>query len=71
LGSDIFKVEIIDGIARCSMNSPENMNALSAEMGYPMIEGLSGVLADDSVRVIILRGEGGGRPGAAGGGPGS
>lgn len=59
MGSHLFKVEIIDGIARCSMNSPENMNALNAEMGYPMIEGLSRVLEDEAVRVIVLRGEGG------------
>ncbi|MDY6794554.1 MAG: enoyl-CoA hydratase-related protein [Actinomycetota bacterium] len=57
--SDIFKVEIEDGIARCSMNSVENMNALSVKLGYPMVEGLNSVLADDDVRVIVLRGEGG------------
>jgi 2-(1,2-epoxy-1,2-dihydrophenyl)acetyl-CoA isomerase len=59
MGSDLFKVEITDNIARCSMNSPGNMNALNTEMGYPMVEALGEVLADESVRVIILRGEGG------------
>ena len=59
MGSDLFKVEIIGNIARCSMNSPGNMNALNTEMGYPMVEAMGDVLADDSVRVIILRGEGG------------
>ncbi|RJP34829.1 MAG: enoyl-CoA hydratase/isomerase family protein [Actinobacteria bacterium] len=54
-----FIVETVDGVARCSMNRPEDMNALSVELGYPMVEGLAQVLDDDSARVIILRGEGG------------
>ncbi|NPV59319.1 MAG: enoyl-CoA hydratase/isomerase family protein [Actinobacteria bacterium] len=56
---EIFSVEIEDGVARCSMNSPEDMNALSVKLGYPMVEGLTRVLEDDGVRVIVLRGEGG------------
>ena len=59
MGSEAFIVEIEDGIARCSMNRPEDMNALSVELGYPMAEGLTRVLDDDGVRVIVLRGEGG------------
>ncbi|MDI6830856.1 MAG: enoyl-CoA hydratase/isomerase family protein [Actinomycetota bacterium] len=56
---EIFKVELEDGVACCSMNSPEDMNALSLKLGYPMVEGLTRVLEDESVRVIVLRGEGG------------
>ena len=56
---EIFSVELDDGVARCSMNSPQDMNALSVELGYPMVEGLTRVLDDDGVRVIVLRGEGG------------
>ena len=56
---EVFIVEIDRGVARCSMNRPRDMNALSVELGYPMVEGLSRVLDDDAVRVIILRGEGG------------
>lgn len=59
MGTEIFKVEIEDGIARCSMNKPEDMNALSMELGYPMVEGLTSALDDETVRVIVLRGEGG------------
>ncbi len=57
--SEIFRIEIADGVARCSMNRPQDMNALSVELGYPMVEGLTQVLDDDAVRVIVLRGEGG------------
>jgi len=57
--SEVFRIEIADGVARCSMNRPQDMNALSVELGYPMVEGLTQVLDDDAVRVIVLRGEGG------------
>lgn len=57
--SEAFIVEIDEGVARCSMNTPANMNALSVELGYPMVEGLDRVYADDAVKVIVLRGEGG------------
>lgn len=56
---EVFKVEISGGVARCSMNRPRDMNALSVELGYPMVEGLTRVLDDDAVRVVVLRGEGG------------
>ncbi len=59
MSPDIFNAEIIGAVARCSMNNPEKMNALSMELGYPLVEGLSRVLADDDVRVIVIRGEGG------------
>ena len=57
--SEVFTVEIEEGVARCSMNRPQDMNALSVELGYPMVEGLTRALDDESVRVIVLRGEGG------------
>jgi 2-(1,2-epoxy-1,2-dihydrophenyl)acetyl-CoA isomerase len=57
--SEVFRIETADGVARCSMNRPQDMNALSVELGYPMVEGLTQVLDDDAVRVIVLRGEGG------------
>lgn len=53
-----FIVEKEDGVARCSMNGPM-MNAMGKTLLYPMMEGLSGVLRDDDVRVIVIRGEGG------------
>jgi len=59
MSEEAFIVEIEDGVARCSMNRTEDMNALSVELGYPMVEGLTRVLDDDGVKVIVLRGEGG------------
>jgi len=59
MDSEMFIVEIDEGVARCSMNDPGKMNALSLELGMPMVEGLARILADEAVKVIVLRGEGG------------
>jgi len=56
--SEYFKIEIGDGIARCSMDGP-NFNAMGDKMIDPMMEGLRRVLDDGEVRVIVIRGEGG------------
>jgi 2-(1,2-epoxy-1,2-dihydrophenyl)acetyl-CoA isomerase len=55
--SEYFKIEIEEGVARCSMNGP-TMNAMGIETLPPMMEGLGRVLDDDEVRVIVIRGEG-------------
>lgn len=56
--SEFFKVEKKEGVALCSMSGPR-MNAMGDQMMYPMVDGLKGVMADDTVRVIVIRGEGG------------
>ncbi len=53
--SEVFSVEIEDGVARCTMNGPK-MNALGEDLLFPMCERMSEVLADDDARVIVLRG---------------
>jgi 2-(1,2-epoxy-1,2-dihydrophenyl)acetyl-CoA isomerase len=56
--SEAFRIEVVDGVARCTMSGP-NMNAMGAEMIEPLMEGLRRVLDDPEVRVIVVRGEGG------------
>jgi 2-(1,2-epoxy-1,2-dihydrophenyl)acetyl-CoA isomerase len=56
--SEYFKIEIEDGVGRCSMNGP-TMNAMGEKMLLPMMLGLRSVLDNNEVRVIVLRGEGG------------
>jgi 2-(1,2-epoxy-1,2-dihydrophenyl)acetyl-CoA isomerase len=56
--SEYFKVETDKGIARCTMHGP-NMNAMGVELVFPMIEALKSIFQDDTVRVIVIRGEGG------------
>ncbi|RJQ74322.1 MAG: hypothetical protein C4519_17075 [Desulfobacteraceae bacterium] len=54
-----FLVERIGNVARCTLNHPANMNAMGPEMGEPMLRGIDGVMVDDSIRVIVIRGSGG------------
>ena len=54
-----FDVQRFGAVARCSLNCPEKMNALSPETGEPMVEAVQALMTDDTVSVIILRGEGG------------
>lgn len=53
-----FEVQRIGAVARCSMNCPEKMNALSQETGAPMVEEIGKLMGDDTVAVIVLRAEG-------------
>ena len=54
----VFEVQRIGAVARCSMNCPEKMNALSQATGAPMVEEISKLMGDDTVSVIVLRAEG-------------
>ena len=56
MGSERFRIEMEDGVARCTMSGP-NMNAMGDEMIFPMMEGLRSVLDDEEVRVIVIRGD--------------
>ncbi|MBN2026884.1 MAG: enoyl-CoA hydratase/isomerase family protein [Actinobacteria bacterium] len=56
MGSENFRIEKQDGIARCTMKGP-NMNSLSNVMLPALMEGMRSVLDDDEVRVIVLRGD--------------
>ena len=53
-----FDVQRFGAVARCSLNCPEKMNALSRETGEPMVKAVRELMADETVAVIILRGEG-------------
>jgi 2-(1,2-epoxy-1,2-dihydrophenyl)acetyl-CoA isomerase len=53
-----FDVQRFGAVARCSLNCPEKMNALSRETGEPMVNAVRELMADETVAVIILRGEG-------------
>ncbi|MBK5093358.1 MAG: enoyl-CoA hydratase/isomerase family protein [Actinobacteria bacterium] len=51
-------MEIVEGVARCTMQGP-TMNAMGKDMMFPMVDILRSALSDEAVRVIVLRGEGG------------
>ena len=56
--SDTIIVEIDSAIAVVTMNRPEAMNALSAELRRALAAAMRRLEADDSVRVVILTGAG-------------
>jgi len=51
-------VEIADGVAWVTLNRPEKRNAMSPGLCYDMVDVLSRLDVDDSVRVLVLTGAG-------------
>ncbi len=56
--SDLVRLSIADGVATLTLNRPEARNALSLPLIQAMGEGVRRVAADESVRVLIVGGEG-------------
>jgi 2-(1,2-epoxy-1,2-dihydrophenyl)acetyl-CoA isomerase len=56
--NEAFRIEMIDGVARCTMDGPM-MNAMGDKLLFPLMKGLRSVLDNDEARVIVIRGEGG------------
>jgi enoyl-CoA hydratase len=55
---EVDRIGTDDRVARVTLNRPDKMNALSQELMYEFDDALHILEADDSVRVIIVRGEG-------------
>ena len=55
---DIVGYEAADGIAWITMNRPEYHNAQNGKMTYLLDDAFKAAVADDDVKVIVLRGEG-------------
>lgn len=51
-------VDIRDGVARLTLNRPDAMNALSADVSDGLRSALDRIETDDSVRVVVLTGTG-------------
>lgn len=52
------RFEIENGIATITLDRPERLNALSAEMKIQLLDSLRVCAEDDAVRVVVLRGTG-------------
>jgi methylglutaconyl-CoA hydratase len=50
----VVRVEVARGIATLTLDSPANRNALSRAMRAQLRTALTGALADDAVRVVVL-----------------
>jgi 2-(1,2-epoxy-1,2-dihydrophenyl)acetyl-CoA isomerase len=53
-----IKYEVSDGVATITLNRPEVYNALNDEITYELQEAIRAVAKDQSVRVVVLTGEG-------------
>ena len=58
MGDPLVLTDLIDGVAVISLNRPDRHNAVNDAMGAEWAEALDWALADDTARVVVLRGEG-------------
>jgi 2-(1,2-epoxy-1,2-dihydrophenyl)acetyl-CoA isomerase len=58
LGSGTVLLDVEDGVATLTINRPEGMNALTRDAKRGLLEGVSVVRDDSSVRALVLTGTG-------------
>jgi 2-(1,2-epoxy-1,2-dihydrophenyl)acetyl-CoA isomerase len=51
-------LELVDGIARLTLNRPDRLNSFTVEMHGEVADALERVATDDAVRVLVLTGAG-------------
>ncbi|MCW2695697.1 MAG: Enoyl-CoA hydratase/carnithine racemase [Modestobacter sp.] len=54
MSGDVLTVSVARGVATLTLDSPANRNALSRAMRAQLRAALTGALADDTVRVVVL-----------------
>lgn len=50
--------DVADGVATLTLNRPDSLNALTAELRGELLEGFKALARDDAVRAVILTGAG-------------
>ncbi len=56
--SDIVRYEQADGVAVITLNRPDAMNAFTSQLSFDLLDTLERAHHDDSVRAVVLTGEG-------------
>lgn len=56
--SETLKLEATDGIATMTLNRPESLNALNAEMREALLDTVTALEFDETIRVVVIRGAG-------------
>lgn len=56
--ADVLLTDRAEGVATVTMNRPESMNSLSGELKDALVETLTELAADASVRAVVLTGSG-------------
>ena len=51
---ETIRYEVEEGVARLTLDSPENRNALSNELMTELLDALESVRSDDAVRCLVL-----------------
>src|SRR5690242_17883638 len=52
--SELVHLDVADGVATITLDSPANRNALSARLRRELLAHLDAALADDAARVVVL-----------------
>ena len=55
---ETIRIDVSKGVARVTLSRPEVRNAFDGRMLTELRETFSGFASDDSVRVVVLTGEG-------------
>lgn len=50
--------EVVDGVATMTLNRPEKLNAMTAQMGAEMADAMAEADEDDAVRAVVVTGAG-------------
>ncbi|UPK73971.1 enoyl-CoA hydratase-related protein [Nocardioidaceae bacterium SCSIO 66511] len=56
--SDSVRLDVHEGVARVTLNRPDNGNALDLDVAHRLLDVVQKVAADDDARVMLLRAEG-------------
>jgi 2-(1,2-epoxy-1,2-dihydrophenyl)acetyl-CoA isomerase len=56
--TDVLRIERTEGVATLTLNRPESLNSLNLELKLAMLDALSELREDDTVRAIVLTGAG-------------
>jgi 2-(1,2-epoxy-1,2-dihydrophenyl)acetyl-CoA isomerase len=56
--SDIVRYEQADGVAVITLNRPDAMNSFTSQLSFDLLDALEKAHHDDSVRAVLLTGEG-------------
>ncbi len=58
MSSDVIRYEVVANVARITLNRPKSLNALNRELLEGLAHAASKALVDNSVRAVLLTGEG-------------
>jgi len=55
---ETIRFDVADGVATITLNRPDSLNALNAEMRRELLAALKSAARDDAVRAVVITGEG-------------